>query len=62
MAMTDTTSKNVLEGHERFNVDVPSGKAKFMQYFYDVIEQKKMKQNLIGEDEEEPEFLIVEEK
>ena len=62
MAMTDTTSKNVLEGHERFNVDVPSAKTKFMQYFYDLIEQKKMKQNLIEEDKEEPEFLIVEEQ
>lgn len=60
--MTENTSPHVLQGHERFNVDVPSGKQKFLQHFYDLIKEKKFKSNLIDDKQEEPEFMIDEEK
>lgn len=41
MNMVDETAE-ILSGHELYNVDVPTGKEKFMAYFKDIIWQKKV--------------------
>ena len=43
--MTEKTSHGVISGHEKFNVDVPSGRAKFLEYFNIMINEKKIKKN-----------------
>jgi hypothetical protein len=60
MSMTELTSKAVLEGHEKFNVDVPSGKSKFLDHFHDLINEKKVKKGLNDDkiDNESPDFEI----
>lgn len=63
MTMTESTSKAVLSGHERYNVDVPSGKSKFLKHFFDLIDEKKTKKALNDyQDNEEPEFEIATKK
>jgi len=45
MFMTEDTGGKVIDGHERYNVDVLSGRDKFMAYFRKIITDKKIKKN-----------------
>ena len=46
----NTNQNPVISGHEVYNVDVPSGKAHFLQYFYDIYHNKRQKKNLLKEE------------
>ena len=45
MNMTEETTGKVITGHEKYNVDVLSGQKKFMAYFEELINDKKIKKN-----------------
>ena len=64
LKMTGKNCQNVIEGHERYNVDVPSGRVKFMEHFKDIINQKKIKKNYNVDPSEMimHDFIIDEEK
>jgi hypothetical protein len=45
MSMTEELCGKVITGHEKYNVDVLSGQRKFMKYFEELINDKKIKKN-----------------
>jgi hypothetical protein len=45
MNMTEELCGKVISGHEKYNVDVLSGQKKFMKYFQELINDKKIKKN-----------------
>lgn len=48
--MDMTSEKDVIKGHEKFNVDIPSGKDKFLQFFLDWLKQRRARRKLIPDD------------
>jgi hypothetical protein len=45
MNMTEELCGKVISGHEKYNVDVLSGQKKFIKYFQELINDKKIKKN-----------------
>lgn len=45
MLMTESKNTSMLNGHEKLNVDVQSGRTKFQKHFKEIINNKKIKKN-----------------
>jgi len=41
----ENINHSILQGHENYNVDVPSGRQKFMDHFREIIWQRRVKKN-----------------